>query len=257
MNDWARLHDRLQLVDVCKSYRIGPITSAVLQGVNLEVNSGDLISIMGPSGSGKTTLMNTIGLLDRPTSGSYIFNGQDSSTLNDAQLSTLRGRHVGFVFQSFHLLPQLTALDNVALPLVYQGESRSQMKQRALAALEKVSMSDRTNHRPDQLSGGQKQRVAIARALIVEPTLLLADEPTGALDPDTAQDVMTLLKQMNAEQGVTIMIITHDLTVARQCSRKLKIDSGQLIEIQRTASGSDISFRVDDDPRSNSESATT
>jgi len=234
LNERSRLPDGLQLVDVCKSWQMGSITTTVLHSVNLEVNRGDLISIMGPSGSGKTTLMNIIGLLDRPTSGACVFNGEDSTRLNDTQLSVLRGRHVGFVFQSFHLLGQLTALDNVALPLVYQGVSRAQMRKRALAALEKVSMSERVNHRPDQLSGGQKQRVAIARALIVEPTLLLADEPTGALDSDTAQDVMTLLKQMNSEQGVTILVITHDPGVARQCSRRLQLDKGQLIEMHST-----------------------
>ncbi len=234
LNERSRLPDGLQLVDVCKSWQMGSITTTVLHSVNLEVNRGDLISIMGPSGSGKTTLMNIIGLLDRPTSGACVFNGEDSTRLNDTQLSVLRGRHVGFVFQSFHLLGQLTALDNVALPLVYQGVSRAQMRKRALTALEKVSMSERVNHRPDQLSGGQKQRVAIARALIVEPTLLLADEPTGALDSDTAQDVMALLKQMNSEQGVTILVITHDPGVARQCSRRLQLDKGQLIEMQST-----------------------
>ncbi len=222
--------DKLELVDIYKTYRVGPVTTQVLCGINLEVAAGDLVSIMGASGSGKTTLMNTIGLLDHPTSGAYIFQGQNTAKLKDKQLSTLRGRHVGFVFQSFHLLPLLTALENVALPLVYQGESRSQMKRRALEELEKVSMSDRVNHRPDQLSGGQKQRVAIARALVVQPSLLLADEPTGALDPDTANDVIVLLKKMNAEQGVTILIITHDPAVARQCKRQLQIDNGQLIE---------------------------
>ncbi len=229
MND---SRDKLQLVDIHKTYRVGPVTTQVLRGINLDVSAGDLVSIMGPSGSGKTTLMNTIGLLDHPTSGAYIFHGQNATKLKDKQLSALRGRHVGFVFQSFHLLPQLTALENVALPLVYQGVSRSQMKRRALEELEKVSMGERVNHRPDQLSGGQKQRVAIARALVVQPTLLLADEPTGALDSDTANDVIVLLKKMNAEQGVTILIITHDPGVARQCTRKLQIDNGQLFENQ-------------------------
>ncbi len=224
------MSNKLQLVDVHKSFHIGPVETTVLRGVNLEVVSGDLISIMGPSGSGKTTLMNTIGLLDRPSTGSYLFNGQDVSKLKDKKLSNLRGRHVGFVFQSFNLLSQLTALDNVALPLVYQGENRSRMKQRALQALEMVGMSDRTHHRPDQLSGGQKQRVAIARAIVVEPALLLADEPTGALDPDTAHDVMTLLKKMNSEQNATILIITHDPHVAQQCTRKLRIEDGLLTE---------------------------
>ena len=241
-------NDSLQLVDINKSYRIGPVTTEVLRGINLDVSLGDLISIMGPSGSGKTTLMNTIGLLDRPTSGSYFFNGHDVANLNDKRLSALRGRYVGFVFQSFHLLPQLTALDNVALPLVYQGVNRSQMKKRALEVLEKVNMGDRTGHRPNQLSGGQKQRVAIARALVVRPALLLADEPTGALDPDTANDVMVLLKQMNSEQNVTIMIITHDPAVARQCERQLRIDNGQLIEEGSMASSNEIisHLNVDD-----------
>ncbi len=231
MNDY---HENLQLIDVRKSFQLGPVTTEVLRGVDLEVKSGDLLSIMGQSGSGKTTLMNIIGLLDRPSSGTYLFNDQDVSKLNDRRISTLRGRRVGFVFQSFQLLPHLTALENVALPLVYQGKTRAHMRRRASEELEKVNMDDRLNHRPNQLSGGQKQRVAIARALVVEPALLLADEPTGALDPGTAADVVELLKRMNAEQGVTIMVITHDAAVAQQCTRQIRIKNGQLHETKRT-----------------------
>ncbi len=233
MND---SHEKLQLIDIHKSFQLGPVTTEVLRGINLEVKSGDLLSIMGQSGSGKTTLMNIIGLLDRPSAGTYLFNDQDVSKLNDRRISTLRGRRVGFVFQSFQLLPHLTALENVALPLVYQGKTRAHMKRRASEELEKVNMDNRMQHRPNQLSGGQKQRVAIARALVVEPALLLADEPTGALDPGTATDVVELLKRMNAEQGVTIMVITHDAAVAQQCTRQIRIKSGQLYETNRARS---------------------
>ena len=220
----------LHLIDICRSYRIGPITTEVLRGVDLEVAAGDLMSVMGPSGSGKTTLMNIIGLLDRPTSGTCILNGRDVSGLKDDELSILRNEHIGFVFQSFHLLPRLTAIENVCLPLVYRGARRPEARRRAQAVLARVGMGDWAHYQPDQLSGGQKQRVAIARALVGEPALLLADEPTGALDVGTAQDVMTLLLQLNAEQEVTILIITHDLQVARQCARQVRICDGRLVE---------------------------
>ena len=222
--------EMLRLVDVRKTYRIGPATRQVLQGIQLEVKAGDMMSIMGPSGSGKTTLMNIIGLLDRPNAGACFLNGRDVSGLTDDDLSSLRNQHIGFVFQSFHLLPQLTAVENVCLPLVYRGVERAEMAQRAQSALTRVGMADWAEHRPDQLSGGQKQRVAIARALAGEPALLLADEPTGALDVNTAVEVMTLLLQLNTEQGVTILIITHDPQVARQCARQVRIHDGQLLE---------------------------
>ena len=225
----------LRLVDVRKSYRIGPATREVLQGVRLEVNAGDLVSIMGSSGSGKTTLMNIIGLLDRPGAGACFLNGRDVSGLTDDELSALRNEHIGFVFQSFQLLPQLTALENVCLPLVYRGMGLAEMRQRAHAMLERTGMHDWAEHRPDQLSGGQKQRVAIARALAGEPALLLADEPTGALDADTAAEVMTLLLQLNSEQGVTILIITHDPRVASRCARQLRIRDGRLLEKETRA----------------------
>ena len=222
----------LQLIDIRRSFRIGPVTTDVLRGVDLEVGAGDLVSIMGPSGSGKTTLMNIVGLLDRPSSGSHFLDGRDVSGLGDDALSALRNEHVGFVFQSFHLLARLTALENVCLPLVYRGAARAEAIRRAHAILERVGMGDRTHHRPDQLSGGQKQRVAIARALVGEPALLLADEPTGALDADTAGEVMALLRRLNAERGVTILIITHDPAVARQCTRQARIRDGKLFEAE-------------------------
>ncbi len=220
----------LRLTDIRRSYQVGPVTTEVLRGVDLEVDAGDLMSIMGPSGSGKTTLMNILGLLDRPTSGACVLNGRDVSGLRDDELSALRNRHIGFVFQSFHLLPQLTALENVCLPLVYRGAGRPEMRRCAQEILERVGMADRTGHRPDQLSGGQKQRVAIARALVGEPALLLADEPTGALDIDTASEVMALLRRLNEERGITILIITHDPSVADQCARRTRIRNGRIFE---------------------------
>ncbi len=220
----------LRLIDVRKSYRVGPVTTEVLRGVDLEIGAGDLVSIMGPSGSGKTTLMNIVGLLDRPSTGRHVLDGRDVSGLGDDALSRLRNAHVGFVFQAFHLLPRLTAAENVCVPLVYRGTGRRKALGRARAILERVGMGDRLEHRPDQLSGGQKQRVAIARALVGLPALLLADEPTGALDADTADETMGLLLELNAEQGVTVLIITHDPAVARRCTRRMRIDGGQLHE---------------------------
>ena len=172
----------LRLVDVNKSFKLGTLTVEALRGVDLEVATGDMLSIMGPSGSGKSTLMNIIGLLGRPTAGSYYLNGRDVMSMNDRELSAFRNANIGFVFQSFHLLEHLTALENVAVPLVYRGLGRASIRRRSRAILEKVGMGDRLGHKPDQLSGGQKQRVAIARALVGEPSVVLADEPTGALD---------------------------------------------------------------------------
>ncbi len=220
----------LRLAGVTRSFRIGPVTTEVLRGIDLEVRAGDLMSIMGPSGSGKTTLMNLIGLLDRPSAGSHVLEGRDIAGLGDDALSSLRNECIGFVFQSFHLLSRLTALENVCLPLVYRGVRRAVAMRRAEALLEQVGMGERLHHGPDQLSGGQKQRVAIARALVGEPALLLADEPTGALDADTAGEVMALLLRLNRERGVTILIITHDPAVARQCARRVRIRDGRLFE---------------------------
>ncbi len=219
----------LRLVDIQKSFRLGTLDVEVLCGVDLEVAAGDLLSIMGPSGSGKSTLMNIIGLLGRPTAGSYFLDGRDVSSMKDRELSAFRNMHIGFVFQSFNLLDHLTALENVAVPLVYRGLGRGEIRRRARAMLEKVGMEDRLGHKPDQLSGGQKQRVAIARALVGEPAVVLADEPTGALDSDTAKEVMQLLIRLNREERNTIVIITHDPLIARQCTRQTLIRDGLLL----------------------------
>ena len=220
----------LHLIDVRKSYVTGPITTDILQGVSLNLNQGDLLSIMGPSGCGKSTLMNIIGLLDRPTDGSCFLNGREILAMSDDELSAIRNASIGFVFQSFHLLPRLTAWENTALPLVYRGLSAPVIRRRALEMLEKVGMKDRANHRPKELSGGQQQRVAIARALAGEPEIVLADEPTGALDADTGRDIMRLFVDLNTAEKVTIVVITHDREVARQCRRRTRILDGVLHE---------------------------
>ncbi len=220
----------LQLVGIEKSFMLGSVEIKVLRGVDLEVAEGDFLSIMGPSGSGKSTLMNIIGLLGRPTAGAYLLHGSDVWSMNDDQLSAFRNRQIGFVFQSFNLMPYLTALENVGLSLVYRGVGAREAKRRSMAMLEKVGMGDRTDHLPGQLSGGQKQRVAIARALVGEPAVILADEPTGALDTATAGEVMELLIRLNEEERITIVIITHDSDVAAQCRRRTRINDGMLVE---------------------------
>ena len=225
----------LELAGIRKSFRLGPVEVEVLKGVDLHVEAGDLMSIMGPSGSGKSTLMNILGLLGRPSSGAYRVGGRDVSTMNDRELSAFRNRHIGFVFQSFNLLGHLTALENAALPLVYRGAGRWESRRRARDILEKVGMGDRLDHRPDQLSGGQKQRVAIARALAGTPAAVLADEPTGALDSDTAEEVLQLLTRLNREEGVAVVVITHDPTVSQQCRRRALIRDGELLEDRREA----------------------
>ena len=220
----------LELADIRKTYRLGPVEIEVLKGIDLRIEAGDLISVMGPSGSGKSTLMNILGLLGRQSGGSYRVDGRDVSTMNDRELSAFRNEHIGFVFQSFNLLGHLTALENAALPLVYRGLGRREVRRRAQEILEKVGMGDRLDHRPDQLSGGQKQRVAIARALVGAPTAVLADEPTGALDSDTADEVMRLLIRLNREERVAVVIITHDPAVSMQCRRRALIRDGELLE---------------------------
>ena len=220
----------LELLDIGKTFRLGPVEVEVLKGVRLHVAAGDFLSIMGPSGSGKSTLMNILGLLGRQTNGTYLVNGRDVSTMNDRELSAFRNAHIGFVFQSFNLLGHLTAQENAALPLVYRGMGRRETRRRARAILGKVGMGDRLDHKPDQLSGGQKQRVAIARALVGEPSVVLADEPTGALDSNTADEVMRLLTRLNGEDGISIVIITHDPVISMQCRRRALIRDGALLE---------------------------
>ncbi|GIQ69587.1 putative ABC transporter ATP-binding protein [Xylanibacillus composti] len=210
-----------------KQYRMGGATVHALTEVSLQVLPGDFLAIIGPSGSGKSTLMHVIGCLDTPTSGSYWLDGEEVSRLKENRLATIRNRKIGFVFQSFNLLAKLSALENVELPLIYRGVPARQRKQLAQEALDKVGLGDRVHHRPVELSGGQQQRVAIARALAGNPPILLADEPTGALDSKTSVEVMELIRALN-NHGHTIVLITHDLDVAEQASRIVRIQDGRL-----------------------------
>ena len=220
----------LRLEDVRKTYAVGPVTVEVLKGVSLDVRRGDMLSIMGPSGCGKTTLMNVIGLLDRPTDGSYLLEGREVASMGDDELSTVRGARIGFVFQSYHLLPRMTARENVGLPLTYRGFDDREVARRSREALDKVGMADRTDHWPHELSGGQQQRVAIARALAGEPAIVLADEPTGALDARTGEEIMRLFVRLNEEEGITVVIVTHDREVAGRCTRRTRMGDGTLRE---------------------------
>jgi putative ABC transport system ATP-binding protein len=220
----------LELKDICKSYGSDDMKVPVLKNVSLSVEKGDYIAIMGPSGSGKSTTMNIIGCLDRFDSGTYLLDGEDVSKMNDDALSDVRLNKIGFVFQTFNLLPGETALENVALPLIYAGVPKAEREERARQGLEAVGLADRTSFRPSQLSGGQKQRVAIARAMINHPRILLADEPTGALDQASGKQVMKLFRQLNKEQGVTIVMITHDASVAANADQTLHIIDGEIIE---------------------------
>ena len=217
----------LEMRDICKDYPMGKSVNHILKHIDLDVEEGEYLAIMGPSGSGKTTLMNLIGCLDVPTSGSYLLSGQDITKCTPKQLAVVRNKQLGFVFQSFNLLPKLTALDNVALPLLYGGVKKEERRERARAALETVGLSDRVDHRPDQLSGGQCQRVAIARAIVGKPRLLLADEPTGALDSASGAQVMELFQQLHAD-GSTIIMITHDRGIAHHADTIMTIKDGIL-----------------------------
>lgn len=217
----------LELHDICKDYVRGKMRVPVLHHIDLMVEQGEYIAIMGPSGSGKTTLMNLIGCLDVPTSGKRILRGEDLDGLSDNRLADLRNREIGFVFQSADLLPGMTALENVALPLTYRGMKKKARNQRAAAMLERVGLSDRMDHRPNQLSGGQCQRVAIARAMVGNPSLLLADEPTGALDTQSGNQVMELFRDLN-EGGVTIIMITHSPEVAACAQKTYLIRDGRI-----------------------------
>ena len=211
----------LDLKGIYKNYEIGDMEVPVLKNINLEVKEGDYLSIMGPSGSGKSTLMNIIGLLDKTTEGTYLFDGVDVSTCNDGALSDIRNKGIGFVFQNFNLMPRETALANVELPLLYAGVRKKKRREIAMNALEKVGLADRMKFMPTQLSGGQKQRVAIARAIVNQPKIILADEPTGALDSHSGEQVMELFSQLNKE-GATIVMITHEKSIA-ECANKIVV----------------------------------
>jgi putative ABC transport system ATP-binding protein len=224
MDDWVIVAN-----DLTKVYKMGDMEVYALRGLSLKIARGEVVSIMGPSGSGKSTLMNIIGCLDRPTSGEYILDGANVSALSDDQLATIRNRKVGFVFQSFNLLPRATALINVELPLRYAGGNGNR-RQRAREALESVGLADRIGHRPNELSGGQQQRVAIARALVNDPAIILADEPTGNLDTKSGKEIMELLLSLNRERGTTLIIVTHAPDVAEQTQRIIRIRDGVVEE---------------------------
>jgi len=216
----------LELKDIHKSYTLGSMDVEILKGVDLTVERGEILAVLGSSGCGKSTLMNIMGLLDLPSSGQYRFDGRSAAGLSDNELSRIRNTQIGFVFQQFHLLPKLTALDNVCLPLVYRGVPASERRERGRALLSRFGLGEREQHRPGELSGGQQQRVAIARALCGEPSLILADEPTGALDTATSAEIMDLFLSLNADEGITVVVITHDPGLARQCGRSVVMRDG-------------------------------
>jgi len=216
--------------EIKKVYQMGEVQVHALRGVSVKIAPGEVVSIMGPSGSGKSTLMNIIGCLDRPTSGEYSLNGENVAHLTDDQLAEIRNRGVGFVFQSFNLLPRSTALANVELPMRYAELNGRNRKQVALEALEAVGLEDRVHHRPNELSGGQMQRVAIARALVNNPAIILADEPTGNLDTQSGDEIMAVLKKLNEERGTTLIIVTHDPEIAALTNRVISILDGRIAE---------------------------
>jgi len=216
----------IRLQDIAKVYLMGKRELAVLNGVNIHIEQGELVAIMGPSGSGKSTLLNLIGCLDIPTSGSYYLEGREVSHLSSGELARIRGQKIGFVFQTFNLLPRLSALANVELGLRYCGGSD---RQQAAEALAKVGLSERANHRPTELSGGEQQRVAIARALAKNPPLILADEPTGNLDSRSGEEIISILTSLHAEQGITLLVVTHDANIARHCQRIIHLKDGQVV----------------------------
>jgi len=222
-----------QLVDLRKTYHMGAgVIVEALRGVNLSIEEGQYLAIMGPSGSGKSTILNLMGCLDRPTAGRYVLGGQDVSDLSDAELSNVRGQRIGFVFQSFNLIPQLTALDNIEVPLFYQGIHRRERRRRSLELAERVGLGARARHKPMELSGGEQQRVAIARALANEPLIVLADEPTGNLDSKTGQEILAVFDDM-ASRGRTVIVVTHDESVGRRTHSIVRVADGVVIRHER------------------------
>ncbi len=224
----------IETKDLWKTYTMGDEEIHALRGVSIQIEKGEYVAIMGPSGSGKSTLMNLIGCLDTPSQGTYLLNGKEASTMNDNELARIRNEEIGFVFQTFNLLPRATALHNVELPLVYAGISSKVRLERAKAALEKVELGPRMNHKPNELSGGQRQRVAIARALVNNPSILLADEPTGNLDSKTGVEIMALFSRLH-EAGNTIVLVTHEADVAAHANRQILIRDGQVEKDVRRA----------------------
>ena len=215
----------IKISDIKRDFVLGNEIVYVLKGIDLEINKGEYVALMGPSGSGKSTLMNLLGCLDTPTSGTYILNGKDVSKMKDDELAEIRNKEIGFVFQTFNLLPRTTALDNVALPMIYAGHSKSERNARATEVLQQVNLADRMDHQPNQLSGGQRQRVAVARALVNKPSIILADEPTGNLDSKTSVEIMNLFNEIHAN-GNTVILVTHEEEIAAYAHRIIRLRDG-------------------------------
>jgi putative ABC transport system ATP-binding protein len=224
----------IRLNKIVRNFKMGSEVIKVLKSVSLVVNRGEYVALMGPSGSGKSTLMNILGCLDTPTSGQYILNGKDVSSLSDNELAEIRNKEIGFIFQTFNLLPRATALENVVLPLIYAGLGKQERIEKALKVLNQVGLSDRINHKPNELSGGQRQRVAIARALVNQPSILLADEPTGNLDTSTSIEIMGLLHEIH-QQGNTIIIVTHEEDIAQHAHRIIRLRDGEIESDEQNA----------------------
>ncbi|MEW2594475.1 ABC transporter ATP-binding protein [Micromonospora aurantiaca] len=250
----------VEAVDVWRTYELDGVSVSALRGVSITIDQGEYVAVIGPSGSGKSTLMHLLGGLDRPSGGRLVIGGRDVTTLTAPELATLRNETIGFVFQAFHLLARTSAVDNVALPLVYRGVSARQRRERAAAMLGRVGLGHRLHHRPNQLSGGEQQRVAIARALVTEPAVLLADEPTGNLDSATGEAVLELLEQLNAESGVALVMVTHDQEVAARAHRRIAVRDGLIrsdsLHDRPPSDGSGVPATLDPAPSAEPRSAS-
>ncbi|MGA9531299.1 MAG: ABC transporter ATP-binding protein [Anaerolineales bacterium] len=223
----------IEVENLERTYHLGEIDVRALRGVSFQILPGELLTVMGPSGSGKSTLMNIIGCLDRPTGGTYILDGEEVESMDDDRLASIRNRKIGFVFQSFNLLSRTSALANVELPLIYSGIRLQERRKKAAGALEAVGLGDRMNHHPNELSGGQQQRVAIARALVNEPAIIMADEPTGNLDTKSGVEVMKIIQDLNRQQGITVLLVTHDPFIARHTQRVIRLQDGLIVGDER------------------------
>ena len=226
------MNNVIDIKGITRNFQLGQETVKVLKGIDLTIEKGEYVAFMGPSGSGKSTLMNLLGCLDTPTSGSYILNGADVSTMTDDQLAEIRNKEIGFVFQTFNLLPRTTALDNVALPMIYAGKSKTERNERAAEVLKNVGLADRMDHKPNQLSGGQRQRVAVGRALVNKPSIILADEPTGNLDSKTSVEIMSLFDEIHAA-GNTVILVTHEEDIAEHAHRVIRLRDGVIEKDER------------------------